>query len=138
MLIIRDDQLTLDIADEQGFADWYTDTFMPKHLPLFCEELSREVRIARVIYGRNQAIAHGFHDPVNQTHFVTLMWDIGPNFYTFPGYKEIAEATADPESLRIDRLYDDITEEQDKAATEGADETAWNPAHSTTTDGDKR
>lgn len=126
MLIITDDQLTLSIASEQGFANWYVDTFMPEHLTVFCDEVSREVRKQRVIYGRKQALAHGFTTPINHTHFVTLMWDIGPNFYFFPGYKEIVEATTEDENVRIDRLYNDVTEEQDHEATWGADEAGWN------------
>ncbi|MFW5443508.1 MAG: hypothetical protein ACKE51_04275, partial [Methylococcaceae bacterium] len=114
---MRDDQLSLAIAAEQGFVDWYVDTFMPEHLSVFCEELSRGIRKQRVIYGRKQAIVLGFNEPINQAHFVTLMWDIGPGFYHFPGYKDIAEATDDLESNRIDRFYDDISDEQDKAAT---------------------
>jgi len=127
MLILRNDQLTLDIADEQGFADWYVDTFMPEHLAVFCDELPRHVRRERVIYGRNKAIEFGFTDPVHQTHFVTLMWDIGPNFYTFPGYKEIVEAIDEPAEKRIDRLYEDLSWEQEKAAILGADEKVWYP-----------
>jgi hypothetical protein len=127
MLILRDDQLTLTIADEESFANWYVDSFMPEHLAIFCEELDRDTRKKRVIFGRRKAIKKGFTQPMSHTHFVTLMWDIGPGFFYFPGYKEIAEAIDQPEADRINRFYDDITDEQDKAATLGADENAWNP-----------
>lgn len=129
MLIMRDDQLTLSITDEQGFVNWYVDTFMPAHLAVFCEELSRDIRKKRTSYGRNKAISLGFKQAINQVHFVTLMWDIGPGFYHFPGYQEISEATDEAESDRINCFYDDITDEQDKAATLGADDNAWNPSH---------
>jgi len=45
-----------------------------------------------VKYGRTQAIQQGFLNPSNQVQFVTLMWQLGPDFYDFPGFKEIINA----------------------------------------------
>ena len=128
MLIMREDQLTLPIANEKGFVDWYVDEFMPEHIADFYESLDRPTMVKRVTYARKLALHFNFKDPVSMTHFVTLMWEIGPNFYTFPVFKEIAEDINQPSMKRIDRFYE-VSDEQDMAATFGADEKAWNPSN---------
>ncbi len=127
MIIIREDQLTLPIANEQGFVDWYIDTFMPEHLFYVYAGVERKVLTKRVRYGRQIALSFGFVDPISLTHFVTFMWAIGPNFYIYSGFKEITEATYQPDMKRIDRFYDEVTDEQNMEARLGANEKAWNP-----------
>lgn len=127
MLTMREDQLTLGIANETSFVEWYVTVFMPKFMPIYCKEVSKTIREKRVAYGRKLAISYGFSDPTSQAHFVTFMWEIGPIFYTFPGYKEIIEATEQPIRMRIDRLYDEITEEQEDAVIKGYNPKDWQP-----------
>jgi hypothetical protein len=126
MLILRPDQLTLTIADEQPFINWFVDIFMPEFLDDFYTTIDREILIQRIRFARNKALSFGFNDPICTTHFVWLMWEIGPDFYTFSGYKEIAEATWQNQTERIDCFYHGVTDEQDKAAMFGTDISAWN------------
>ncbi len=123
---MREDQLTLPIANEKGFVDWYAEVFMPKHIPSFCEEVSIEVRKKRIAYQRKLAISFGFTDPTSQTHVVTFMWEIGPLYYTFSPYKEIMEATHQTIKTRIDLLYG-VTKEQENAAIERYNPSDWQP-----------
>jgi hypothetical protein len=125
MITIRDDQLTLTIANEQGFVDWYVNKFMPKFMPVICQEISETTRKARVRKGRALAIAYGFLDPKSQAHFVTFLWEMGPKFYTFSGYKEIIENTKQSMPNRIERLYDEITEAEEEKAIKGFNEKDW-------------
>lgn len=129
MLILRPDQLTLTIANEQGFVNWFIDHFMPEFLDDFHTRISRDILVQCVRFGRNKAISFGFKDPVSHTHFVYLMWEIGPDFFTFPGFKEIVEYNNGPESQRIDALYQ-VPDKQDKAAMFGSDWNLWRQAAS--------
>lgn len=128
MLVLRDDQLTLPIADETGFANWFVDDFMPEFLESFYDTLDRQLLIKRARYGRNQALSFGFKDPVSYTHFVYLMWEIGPDFFTFPGFKEIAEDYSKTEQQRIDAFYQ-VPDELDKAAMFGTRWQHWELAN---------
>lgn len=126
MLIIRDDQLKMNITEENGFVRWYVHQFMPDHVP-YLHEAMDEATLERMIRnGRKQAIAMGFSEPGAQVHFVTLMCKIGANFYQFPGFKEIAEATHLPDQERIEAFYQ-VSDEQGGAAFEGADDRFWFP-----------
>ncbi|PPD18745.1 MAG: hypothetical protein CTY18_10725 [Methylomonas sp.] len=127
MLVLRDDQLTLPIADETGFTNWFVDDFMPEFLDDFHQSLPRSRLIQRACYGRNLALRFGFKDPVSHTHFVYLMWEIGPDFFTFPGFKDIAEESSKPEQQRIDAFYQ-VPAELDKAAMFGSDWHRWEQA----------
>jgi len=125
MLIIRDDQLTLPISNEAGFVKWYVEKFMPELMPIFCEEVSESIRRKRVTNGRELAIKYGFLDPNSQTHFVTFLWEIGPKFYAFKGYKDIIENTQQSTRTKIQQLYDEITEAQEEKAIKGFNEQDW-------------
>lgn len=125
MIVMRKGQMTLLIANEQGFVDWYVDKFMPEHLAKFHKNFERDVLVKRVRFGRKKALSFDFSDPVSVTHFVTFMWASGPAFYTYPGFKEIIEASYLPDMERVDNLYE-VTDEQNMEAMLGADEEAWN------------
>jgi hypothetical protein len=127
MLELRDDQLTLPIASEDDFANWFVEEFMPDFLTDFYDTIDYATLIKRARYGRKMAISSGFKDPVSHTHFVYLMWEIGPDFFTFPGFKDIMADTAKPEKQRIDALYQ-VPDELDKAAMFGSNWKMWDIA----------
>jgi hypothetical protein len=125
MLELRDDQLTLPIASEDGFVTWFVEEFMPDFLLEFYETLDYSILLERARYGRNKALSFGFKNPVSHTHFVWLMWEIGPDFYTFPGYKAIVEDQQKSEIQRVDSLYTAISNEQHRNAMLNGKEQAW-------------
>ncbi|MFA5983579.1 MAG: hypothetical protein WC782_06155 [Methylococcaceae bacterium] len=129
MLVIKDHQLTAPIANESGFVNWFVDTFMPGFLDEFHDTIARDILIKRTRYGRNKALSFGFKDPISHTHFVWLMWEIGPDFFTFPGFKEIVEDTTKPEMQRIDAFYQ-VPDKLDKAAMFGSHWQVWQRADS--------
>jgi hypothetical protein len=127
MLIIRKEHMTLRISQEEGFVDWYVNDFMPEHLAEFHESFSNEDLYRMVRNGRKEAIAYGFDDPSSQVHFVTLMWKIGANFHHFPGFKEIASTTEQSGQKRIERFYNEVTDDQGAEAVLGANDRYWFP-----------
>ena len=124
MLNIDPEQMTLKIAQESGFVDWYSNDFMTEHLPGFHAAFAPEIRHEMVKNGRKQALKHGFKDPVSQAHFVTLMWHIGPDFYHFPGFQDIAQATRQPGPERINDFYH-VSEAHWKHAVQHTDKRHW-------------
>ncbi len=104
---MREDQLTLPIANEKGFEDWFVTEFMPENLDeedydKFDEETWRR----RVKHGRDIAIRYGFNDPVTQTQFIALMWRFGAHFYSFPGFKHITHSQQLSATEKIDQYYE--------------------------------
>ena len=112
MLIMREDQLTLPIANEKGFVDWFVTDFMPENLDEEdYDKFDEETRRRRVKHGRDIAIRYGFNDPVTQTQFVALMWRFGAHFYSYPGFWSITQTTNRPGEERIKAYYDRSHEE---------------------------
>ncbi len=106
LLIISPAQMQQQyLSDETDFIQWYSDDYLPEYLPDIAQAFPPEKLKEMVKYGRNQAIQQGFNDPANQVQFVTLMWQLGPDFYDFPGFKEIINADQTTETERIDKLY---------------------------------
>jgi len=124
LLRLRPEQMTLRISEEEGFVDWYVDTFMPKHLASSHETFSEQELSQMVTHGRNEALAYGFTEPRSQVHFVTFMWKIGPNFHHYPGFREIVQSIHLPGAERI-KCFHALSNEQWANAVEGADENYW-------------
>ena len=123
MLKLRLEQLTYRIREEADFIDWYVNDFMPDQLPEYHTLFDVDTLKEMTKNGRDRAIKHGFNQPISHSHFITLMWHIGADFYQQPGFKAIAESN-EPEAERIDAFYqlsDDLWDE----AGEQADERFW-------------
>lgn len=127
MMEIREDQITIPISNEEGFLDWYVGEFIPEHLPEFHEALDNESLREMTKNARDEAIRCGFNDPSSQVHFVTMMWNIGPNFHHFPGFQEITNDVSQPGPERIERFYNEVTDDQAADAILGADDNYWYP-----------
>ena len=112
MLKFTQAQLGSRIASEGGFAQWYVDAFMPEHLADFHSQFGRAKLLAVAVRARRLALRFGFTDPGSQTHFVSLMWRLGGNFFLFPGYREIVGDTQTDGVTRIDRIYAEVTPDQ--------------------------
>lgn len=114
------------LSDDDDFAEWYVEEFMRKHLQKFYYAVSDEGKREMTINGRNYARSFGFGDPVSQAQFVTLMWQVGPNFFQFPGFREIARNAALAGAEKIDAFYA-VPEEQAVEAIMNPDERYWYP-----------
>jgi hypothetical protein len=106
MFEIRARQVDAFLADEAWFIEWFVCTFMPDHVPGFHQTFDDRELKEMVGRGRRRAIEHGFTDPPSQVHFVTLMFKIGPTFYTFPGFREVTAARTLSDAERIRRYYE--------------------------------
>ncbi|MFW5444394.1 MAG: hypothetical protein ACKE51_08825 [Methylococcaceae bacterium] len=105
MLIFRDDQLTIPIANEQGFVDWYIECFMPENLTKYHRMFDEETRRKRVKHGRDIAIRYSLNDAISQVQFIALMWRFGAHFYRYPGFWAVTQQTDNAGPERIDQYY---------------------------------
>jgi len=124
MLKLRSDQMTLGIKEETDFIRWFVNDYMPENLPHIHQVFTPEELNTLVRNGRNQAIQHGFHQPVNQTHFITFMWNIGANFYDTPAFKPILENNLLSESEKIKQFYQ-VSDEDWEKSIQQANESYW-------------
>jgi len=97
---------------------------MPEHLPEIHQDFIPEELNTLIRNGRNQAIKNGFKYPLNQTHFITLMWKIGANFYETPAFKPITENNTLNETEQIDQFYQ-VSDEDWNKAIQQANDSYW-------------
>ena len=127
MLKIRQDQIFQMMEDEDAFVRWYLDVFMPEHLPVYYHSpIHPESRKEMVIQGRLYANQFGLFEFPSLVHFITMMFNIGPNFFVFPGFREALQSTARSENEVIDRMYA-VNSSAAAAAMKGADDRYWWP-----------
>lgn len=120
-------QMQAPLQDDQAFAKNYINGFMKTHLPGFYWAITAEGRVEMVLQGRHYARHFGINDTPSQMMFVTLMWQIGPNFFAFPGFAEVAGASNLDGPAKINGFYN-VKRTQAVAAIQGADDRWWYPA----------
>lgn len=126
VLKFTDTQMYGMLSEDGDFAEWYVEEFMRKHLQYYYYEISDEGKREMTINGRNYARSFGFADPVSQAQFVTLMWQVGPNFFEFPGFREAACNASLTASEKIAAFYE-VPEEQAVNAIRNPDDRYWYP-----------
>ncbi|MEJ6404348.1 hypothetical protein [Yoonia sp. 2307UL14-13] len=99
---------------------------MKTHLPEQFYSLSDEGKREMVVNGRRYAESRDLTDPQSQAHFITLMWQIGANFFIQKGFAEIFADDALTGPQKIDRCYD-VPKESAVAAIMNADAVYWYP-----------
>ena len=125
-LSISRSQIDAPLDGDESFAQSYIDGFMRTHLPGFYWSLSPESRFEMVIQGRHYARSFGIADRHSQMMFITMMWQIGPNFFVFPGFAEVAQVQGLSGPQKIDGFYA-VPKPQAIAAIHGADDRWWYP-----------
>lgn len=122
----RDQTHDAYVGSDARFVDWYVEDFMKSHLPQFYFSVSDTGKREMVLNGRTYAREFGLNDPEAQAHFITLMWEIGPNFYTFPGFSDVLSRSDLAEMDKIDCLFDGtVTEDQAVKAIMNPDDRYW-------------
>mgnify|MGYP006992415906 FL=1 len=124
MLKISDSQLHSRIIHEEGFVSWFAENFMREQLANFYIAFPAEKRMAAARRARNAAIRLEITDPPSQVHFAALMWSLGANFFTFPGFREILEDVRMSGPARIHRVYTEVTADQAADAILHSDDSA--------------
>ena len=106
------EQVDARIATEAGFAEWFAEKFMQEHLLEFYGEFGPAQRLDVARRARRTALHFGFDDPASQAHFAALMWRVCGNFFTFPGFREIAAQKTVDGPTRIAWFYTQVTPDQ--------------------------
>lgn len=99
---------------------------MQAHLLEQYYSISDEGKYEMVLNGRRYAQARGLEDPQSQAHFITLMWQIGANFFLQPGFEEIFADRTLISNQKIDRCYK-VPKDQGVNAVMNADAVYWYP-----------
>jgi|688.fasta_scaffold01473_19 hypothetical protein len=127
MLKIRQEQIYKMMDDDESLVTWYLNVFMPEHLPTYYySSIHEESRREMVLQGKKYAAMFGLVTFPSIVHFVTMMFNVGPNFFIFPGFREALTARAASESEVIDRMYA-VSFEDAQRAMQGADDRYWWP-----------
>lgn len=119
-------QMAAPLQTDAAFAAWYVENFMKTHLPRHYWGLRPESRREMTVNGRRYARHFGIADIPSQMGFVTLMWQIGANFFTHPGFHEIAADTRLSGPEKIDAFYE-VPEAQAVHAITNPDDRYWYP-----------
>ena len=78
------------LMTDEAFADWFVDHWMEIELKDFKYRQDDAVLKGMTISARNYARHFGINDPESQVQFVHLCWELGPGFFLFPGFLDIA------------------------------------------------
>lgn len=126
MLIIRQEQIdTMVMGDEDEFVE-----FLVNHVkqedPDLEEEYEDETLGEMVRGGIERAKSHGFTTSEDITAFVSLMFEIAPNFDEQSEIRAVLDDENTPPDQRFDKLWSPLVPEEawDEAA-EKYDENAW-------------
>lgn len=114
------------VASDAAFSEWYVDSVMKSELPQFFYAISAQGKLEMVTNGRTWARLHGFEDAEAQAHFITLMWKIGPNFFLFQGFAQIAQDTGGDDMTRAQAFYQ-VDPALAKRAIMNPDDRYWYP-----------
>lgn len=126
-LRLNDKQLEKIRQQERVFVEWYVEEIMQSYFPEMYFSLTDEGKREMIGNARRYALEHGMETAEAQGHFIGLMWDVGPNFYLFPGFKEVL-ARDDLQGMeKIELIFKPgtISRAQSAAAVAGADERYW-------------
>ncbi|MEL7497428.1 MAG: hypothetical protein AAFN77_07435 [Planctomycetota bacterium] len=127
MLEFNQGQLYQMVENDDDFVNWYKDRFMPEHLPEFhFSPIQDESKREMILQGRAYARKFNLKTVPAHAHFITMMFNIGPNFFTFPGFRHALTKPWDNEEQVIDRLYN-VSFEHAERAMKGADDRYWWP-----------
>lgn len=124
--VFSDAQMGAYMQRDDHFAEWYVEDFMKSFLPQYYVNVSDDGKRRMVTNGRHYAQTYGLTANEAQAHFITLMWEIGANFDTQPGFRDVL-ARDDLQNMdKINHLFDGgVTEDQAVFAIMHNDERYW-------------
>ncbi len=99
-------EMTERLRDPHNFASWFVASVMQEHHKHFVADLGVEACEEQTRTGLLYALHFGFTIPENQALFLTLTWDIGPNFYEEPEYAAVLANTQLSECDRAHELFE--------------------------------
>lgn len=126
MLVIRQKQIdTLIKKSDEEFVEFLFG-HVKKEQPDFTSEYKDETLREMVRNGIKRAERYNFSTAEDITAFVSIMFEIAPNFDQPPPIKAVLEDEKFSPAKRLERLWSPLVTEEDWANAEDAyDEKAW-------------
>jgi len=126
MLKVRKGQFDAFLSDEEGFI-----SFIIGHLceesPELIERIPPDDLREMVRNGLARARSHGLRSPGDLAAFVSIMFEIAPNFDEHPAIRQALDDARVPVDKRIDTLFERVPEKAWEEAEKNYDAKAWFP-----------
>jgi hypothetical protein len=126
MLVIRQEQIdTLIMGSDDEFVEFLVNHVKEEHPDL--EEKYDDGTLREMVkHGINRAKSHQLSTAEDLTAFVSIMFEIAPNFDEQQQIKAVLDDETFPPESRIERLWTDIvSEEAWQEAEDNFNEKAW-------------
>jgi hypothetical protein len=126
MLVIRQEQIdTLIMGSDDEFVEFLVGHVKEEH-PDLSENYDDAALREMVKHGINRAKSHQLSTAEDLTAFISIMFEIAPNFDEQPQIKAVLDDKAFPPESRIERMWTDVvSEEAWEEAENNFDEKAW-------------
>ncbi|HVE57386.1 MAG TPA: hypothetical protein VNB22_11205 [Pyrinomonadaceae bacterium] len=128
MLVIRQEQIDALIkGTDEEFVEFLVG-HVKEEFPEKAAERDRETLHTMVRGGIRRAESHGFTTAEDITAFISIMFEIAPNFDEHPQIKTVLDDETFAPEDRIERLWSPlVTEEAWEEAAKNYNEKAWFP-----------
>ncbi len=126
MLVIRQEQTdTLIMGSDDEFVEFLVEHVKEEH-PDLSDNYDDNALREMVKHGIKRAKSHQLSTAEDLTAFVSIMFEIAPNFDEQPQIKAVLDDEQFPPESRIERLWTDIVSEEAWEEAENIfDEKAW-------------
>jgi hypothetical protein len=119
-------QMLAPPMSDDDFARWYVAEILQSEFPSFVASLGRPQCERQTRNGRRYATHFGITRPDLQGQFLTIMWSLGPSFFTVPEFRRILDRTDLTEEAKLDALYA-TSGDAGAQALRTADDLYWYP-----------
>lgn len=126
MLVIRQEQIDkLIMGSDDEFVEFLVNHVKEEH-PDLSENYNDDALREMVKHGINRAKSHQLSTAEDLTAFISIMFEIAPNFDEQPQIKAVLDDETFPPESRIERMWTDaVSEEAWQEAEDNFDEKAW-------------
>jgi len=126
-LEFTNEQMMAAMEDDADFIEWFVEEFLTEFFPEAFEGIERELLYLMTDNGLIYARRFGFTQRDDQVQFLALMNEVGPDFWRFPGFKEVIEDKDLTPDQRVKKIYETVTGEQFADAAFDSDADYWLP-----------
>jgi hypothetical protein len=128
MLVIRQEQIdTLIKGTDEEFVEFLVG-HVKEEFPEKAAERDDETLREMVKGGIRRAESHGLTSAEDTTSFISIMFEVAPNFDEQPAIKAVLDDEKFPPEARIERLWSPlVTDENWEEAEKNYNEKAWFP-----------
>ncbi len=112
--------------DSDSFSDWYFTNVIRTKLPEFEQDLGERCCKTFTRNGFLYAVHFGIKRVDLQAKFVTLMWELAPNFFMTQEFSEILNASSLNQEQKIEAIYS-LPKEVSEAAHANDEPDYWYP-----------